>query len=296
MANDANIFKRGSGSDAYVVPEIWRDTIEQVARESNIMLGMTGSIVTEDRVGSGAGDKLNIPKNSALTAAAVTDGNSIGISAVAFTEVEVVATIRGVAVQLTLKQLRDQLSAVEPDVVNNLGIALGEKKEADMFTELYTTGTAAIYPNTKATGTITTSDTIDVEVFSKTLVAMRTAKRKGLNMVIHPKQEGDLRQIAQFTDASNYGDNSVVKSGEIGTFYGVRVFSSTNVATATENSITTYLAILLGERAAVYYNRAAPTFEMNRNLIQDLSVVMQAWEDYGVQILNDESIRIMHTA
>lgn len=299
MANDSNIFKRGSGSDAFVVPEIWREQIEQVARENNRMRSLTGSIVIEDRSGAGAGDKLNIPKNSALSAAAVTDGDSIGISTISFTEVEVTSTIKGVAVQMTLKQLRDQLQSVEPDVINNLGVALAEREEVDIFTELYTTGQDAVYPGAKDDTDIAATDTLDVETINKAMVSMRTANRPPMYLVVHPKQEGDLRLLQQFTDASYYGSNEVVANGEIGRFYGLRVFASTNVTTSDEgagDAITAYNALLLGPRAAVFYIRQGPTFEMNRNLIQDLSVVMQAWEDYGVQILNDESIRVVKSA
>lgn len=297
MANDANIFKRGSASDAYVVPEIWMSQIEALARENNIMLGLSGSILVEDRSGAGAGDKINMPKQGAiLSAAAVTDGNSIGISAVSFSEVEVTATIKGAAVQMTLKQLRDQLSAVEPFVVSDLGKALGDKEESDIFTELYTTSQTVVYPGTKTNLTITSTDVLDVATINKAMVAMRTGNRKPMYLVIHPKQEGDLRVLQQFTDASYYGSNDVVANGEIGRFYGLRVFSSTKVGTATENSTTVYKSLLLGPRAAVFYIRNKPVFEMNRNLIQDLSVVMQVWEDYGVKILNDESIRIVKSA
>lgn len=299
MANDANIFKRGSGSDAYVVPEIWRDQIEQVARENNIMLGLTGSILVEDRSGSGAGDKLNIPKNSALSAAAVTDGNSISISAVSFTEVEVTATIKGVAVQLTLKQLRDQLSAVEPDVVRNLGVALAEKEESDIFTELYTTTSTDIYPGAVGDADITTSNTLDYDTIVKARTAMRSDKRTPMYLVVHPEQYADLLGISKFIDASQFGSSDPIQRGQIGSILGMKVFESTNVATTDEgaaDAVTVYNGLMLGERAAVFYIRQRPTFEMNRNLIQDLSVVMQAWEDYGVQNLNDESIRVVKSA
>ncbi len=297
MANDANIFKRGSASDAYVVPEIWMSQIEALARENNIMLGLSGSILVENRAGSGAGDKINMPKQGAiLSAAAVTDGNSIAISAVSFSEVEVVATIKGAAVQMTLKQLRDQLSSVEPFVVADLGKALGDKEESDIFTELYTTGSTGIYPGVKTSANIASTDILDVATINKAMVAMRSANRKPMYLVIHPKQEGDLRVLQQFTDASYYGSNSVVANGEIGSFYGLKVFSTTKVSTATENTITVYKSLLLGPRAAVFYIRNRPVFEMNRNLIQDLSVIMQVWEDYGVQNLNEESIRTVTSA
>jgi N4-gp56 family major capsid protein len=299
MANDANIFKRGSGSDAYVVPEIWRDSIEKVARESNMMLGLKDSIIVEDRSGSGAGDKLNIPKNSALSAAVVTDGNSIGISAVSFTEVEVTSTIKGVAVQLTLKQLRDQLGSAEPSIIENLGLALAEKEEDDIFTELYTTGSTDIYVDDKTEANITTSETLDYATIVKARTAMRSDNRKPLYLIVHPEQMADLLNITQFTYASYYGSSDPIMKGEIGRILGMRVIESTNVQTTGEgvsDDVTVYNALVLGDRALVFYLRQRPTFEMNRNLIQDLSVVMQAWEDYGVQNLNDASIRVVKSA
>ena len=108
MANDTNIFKNSLTSAGYVTPKEWSNAIEQVAREKNIMRSLTGSIIIKDRIGT-SGNNLFIQKNVALSASDVTDGDSVPISALSFTQVEVVASQIGVATQITLKQLRDQL-------------------------------------------------------------------------------------------------------------------------------------------------------------------------------------------
>ena len=296
MANDTNIFKNSLTSAGYVTPKEWSNAIEQVAREKNIMRSLTGSIIIKDRIGT-SGNNLFIQKNVALSASDVTDGDSVPISALSFTQVEVVASQIGVATQITLKQLRDQLSTVREDVINNLGLAIAEKEENRIFTELYNTSSSVIYANGKDDTNIAVDDTFNVALLNEGIVAMRTDKRKAMYLVVHPKQEGDLRNLQQFTDASYLGSDRVNREGYIGRFFGVDVFSSTNVASEVATSGTTvYKALLLGERAAVVLDKLGATIDIDRNLIQDLSVTFVAYRDMGVKLLNDESVRVLISA
>lgn len=296
MANDTNIFKNSLASAGYVTPKEWSNAIEQVAREKNIMRGLTGSILIKNRIGT-PGNNLYIQKNVALSATDVTDGDSVPISPISFNQVEVVASQIGVATQITLKQLRDQLSTVREDVINNLGLAIAEREEKRIFTELYNTTSAVIYANGKDDSNISSSDTFNVKLLNEGLVAMRIDKRKAMYLVVHPKQEGDLRDLQQFTDASYLGSDRVNREGYIGRFFGVDVFSSTNVVSETATSGTTvYKALLLGDRAAVILDKLSATIDIDRNLIQDLSVTFVAYRDMGVKLLNDESVRVLISA
>lgn len=298
MANDANIFKNSLAAAQYVTPKEWSNAIEQVAREKNIMRGLDGSILVLNRIGT-PGNSVYIQKNVALTAADVVDGNSVAISPLSFTQVEVTASQIGVATQVTLKQLRDQLSTVRDDIINNLGLAIAEAEEKRIFNELYITSSPAIYANNTDSATITSSDTFNVSLLNEGIVAMRTDKRKAMYLVVHPKQEGDLRNLQQFTDASYLGSDRVNREGYIGRFFGVDVFSSTNVATASEgstNTVTVYKALLLGDRAAVILDKLGATIDIDRNLIQDLSVTFVAYRDMGVKLLNNESVRVLVSA
>lgn len=298
MANDANIFKNSLTAAQYVTPKEWSNAIEQVAREKNIMRGLTGSIIIMNRIGT-PGNSVYIQKNVALSASDITDGDSVGVSPISFTQVEVTASQIGVATQITLKQLRDQLSTVREDIINNLGLAIAEKEEQRIFNELYNTSKPAIYANNTDSSSITASDTFNVELLNEGIVAMRIDKRKAMYLVVHPKQEGDLRNLQQFTDASYLGSDIVNREGYIGRFFGVDVFSSTNVATDSEganSAVTVYKALLLGPRAAVVLDKLGATVDIDRNLIQDLSVTFVAYRDMGVKLLNDESVRVLVSA
>jgi HK97 family phage major capsid protein len=298
MSNDANVFKNSLTGAGYVTPKEWSNEIEQVAREKNIFRGLTNSIMVVNRFGQ-PGNTFYVQKNVALSAAAVTDGDAVSISAIDFSQISVTASISGVATQITLKQLRDQLSTVREDVIMNLGTALGEKEERDIITELYTTTSTTIYSGSKTASTVTVTDTFGVSLLIAGRKSMRIAKRNPLNLVIHPAQESVLINDQKFLDASYLGSTSVNREGFIGRYLGIDVFVSTNIGSFTGGSnadLTVYRALLLGPRAAVLLDKAPATVDIDRNLIQDLSVTMVAYKDYGVQILNEESIRILASA
>jgi N4-gp56 family major capsid protein len=298
MANDANVFKNSLTAAGYVTPEEWSREIEQVAREKSIFRQLSGSIIVMDRVGV-PGNTEHIQKNVALSAADITDGNSVAIEAVSFTQIDVTAAQFGKGVQITLKQLRDQLPTVRADVILNLGTALNEAEETKIITELLTTSSAAVYPNGKVTGDIAATDVFEKDLVIDGKTAMRVDKRKGMFLVVHPNQYGDLSKESTFIDASQLGGDRVTKEGLIGRFYGLDVYESTNITTTSEgvgSAVTVYNALLLGERAMVIMDKKNPTLEFNRNLIQDLSVTFIAYQDAGYQLLNDESVRVLKSA
>lgn len=295
MANDTNIFKNSLTAAGYVTPEEWSSAIEQVAREKSIFRPMTDSILVMNRIGS-PGNTEYIQKNVALSAADITDGDSAAIEAVSFSQISVSASQFGKAVQISLKQLRDQLTTVRSDVIQNLGTALAELEESKIITELYTSTSADIYPNGKDSSDIVAADTFNVALAIDAKTAMRVDKRMPKNLIVHPNQYGDLAKLQQFTDASYLGSDSVTREGFIGRFYGLDVYESTNIGNVTENSTTVYRALLLGERALVIMDKKAPTIEVDRGLIQDLSMTMVAYQDSGYQILNDESVREVKSA
>lgn len=295
MSNDANVFKVGLTAAGYVTPAEWSNAIEQVARERNIFRSLTRSVVFIDRVGV-PGNTHYIAKNSALSAADVTDGNSVSISAISFTQVSVSASIRGVAVQITLKQLRDELTSVRQDVIENLGTALAEKEESDIISKLYETTSTSLFTGTATAANIQATDTFDIAVLVDGRKAMRNDKRRAQYLIIHPDQEAELIQLDKFLDASQYGSTEANRSGFIGSYLGIEVFETTNIGSETHNSISCKKALLLGPRALAFVDKMRPTFDMDRNLVQDLSVTMVAHADYGVEILNQESIRILNSA
>lgn len=295
MANDANVFKNATALSQNVIEENWAQEIEQVARQKNYFRNFAGSIVVMDRVGT-RGQKEYITKNTALAASDVTDGDSVAISALSFNQIEVTSSIKAVATQITLKNLREELVNIRSDVVQNMGIAIAEKEEGDIITELYTTTQADIYADGVTSGTIAASNTFNLELINAGRTALEVSNRSPMYLVVHPVQAQALRDLQQFTDASQLGSDRVISKAQIGEVYGIMVFVSNNIESVTENTVDVYQSILLGDRALVLMDKLRPTVEFDRVDITRLSMTMQVYSDYGVQLLNDESVRILKSA
>jgi N4-gp56 family major capsid protein len=62
-------------------------------------------------------------------------------------------------------------------------------------------------------------------------------------LVISPSQQGDLRKDSQFTNASEYGDDEVIMSGEIGQYLGLSVL----VTSAVSQDDGSEIACMVGE-------------------------------------------------
>jgi len=299
VAIDANIFKNSVADAILVTPEEWSFEIEQYAREQNYMRRLQPSIVVLDRVGV-PGNTVKITKNTALTTSALTDGVATSIQALDYNQIEVTAGEHGGAVQFSKKQLRDQLPTIRADVISLLGEALATEEETLLITEAMT-ATGSEYPllaggTEAASGTITAAETFDLETYNRSIVSMRVNKRSANFLIVHPKVEGDLRILSDFRDASITGSSFTRESGFIGTYFGVNVFSSSNIQTATENSITVYKNLLLGPRAIVLMDKTMASLDIDEGLAVDRSVTFHIVKDYGAQILNDESVIVVTTA
>jgi len=287
MAIETNIFKSGATSADYVNPELWSDAIEQVARESEKMRPLG---VMDNRALGTSGKQINIAKNQQYSAAALTEGTKTPVSTIAWDQVTVNFVEYGLAKQVSDLELAYGISTMFNDITLNMGSALGENRDNVIIAALSAGAGSTIYANGKATGTITTGDVFDTDLFADGKTAMRVDKREARYLIIHPNQENALLKDAQFVDASVYGGRETVLGGEIGRYLGVKVISHTGIISGTENSVTVYRALLLGPRSFVFAQKIAPKVAWKEDSILDRAITFSAKETFGVSVLNDEAI------
>ncbi|MBC7128397.1 MAG: N4-gp56 family major capsid protein [Thermoplasmatales archaeon] len=82
--------------------------------------------------------------------------------------------------------------------------------------------------------TVDAGDILTPALFNEAITKIRENNRgvEGqLYAFLHPRQIKALRDDDQFTNASEYGSNEVVMTGEIGKYLGVKIIETTNVAT-----------------------------------------------------------------
>ncbi len=290
MAIDTNIYKTTLANAALVTPEEWSYEIEQYARELNYFRKLQPCVVVLDRVGV-PGNEHTITKNGALTTSALTNGVATEVQALSFNQITVTAGEHGGAVQITNKQLRDELPTIRADVIMGLGEAIADEEEDIIITELMTTTSTTI----KVEATLDADSQMDLSTFNRAITAMKTAKRKPVHFVVHTKVEGDMRLLSDFRDASVTGSPYTRLTGFIGTYFGVNIWSTTNIQTSTVNSQTAYNNILLGPRALVIMDKLATELKIDLGAAIERAVTFHVTKDYGVQNLNDESIIIVQS-
>lgn len=83
---------------------------------------------------------------------------------------------------------------------------------------------------------------------------------------VSPRMEKHLRQDTDFREAMNYYNPTLRMRGELGIYEGFRFFVSTNIPTATVNSLTAYQGLFFGANAVGYGEGDLPVqVRMNKN-------------------------------
>lgn len=77
---------------------------------------------------------------------------------------------------------------------------------------------------------VSTSGTITPDAFNEAMKKIESNNYVPDSIVISPSHQYDLRGDSQFTNASEYGSDAVIRNGQIGDYLGVDVLTSTNVS------------------------------------------------------------------
>lgn len=290
MATSANAYLSSASDSSYINPQIWSEAIEQVARESTIMVPLG---VTDTRALGTSGVQINIAKNQAFTAISLTEGTATPVSSIAWNQVTVTFGEYGLAKQVSELELSYGLSAVFNDITMNMGMALAEKKDAVIIAALASGAKNTVYADGSTSGDISATNVFDTDLIAEGVTKMRTEKRQAMYLVVHPNCENTLLKDSQFVDASIYGSRETILSGEVGKYLGLRVFSYNQITSASENSVTVYKNLLIGPRAFVYAPKVPVKMRFREDSVLDRAITFEAHEAYGVSVLNSESIVIL---
>lgn len=290
MATSANAFLSTAASAAYLNPTVWSEAIEQVARETVVMEPLG---VSDNRLLGTSGKQINIAKNQAFTAAALTEGTATPVGTLAYDQVTVTVGEYGLGKQVSILELEYGISGVFNDITSNMGTALAELRDQTILDTLDAGAKNTVYADGVTSGSISSSNVFSTDLIAEGITTMRGEKRKAQYLVIHPNCENSLLKDSQFVDASQYGGREVVLSGEIGRYLGLKVLSTTHVNSATENSVTVYKNVLLGPRSFVMAWKRKPRMQWREDSVLDRAITFAADEAWGLSVLNSESIVVL---
>lgn len=283
---DTAVFDSAETAAGYLNPQIWNRTIEDYAK-ANLVVAPLGVQNTEllDKPGY----ILNIAKGAAITAAALTETDSITIQKPSYTQATVTPTEYGGAFQITRKELDRAFNNLLQEKAADAGYALALIKDQTIYAALVSGAGNTVRVNSKAAITdVASTDVFDTDVIASAISTMKGTNFMPAYLVIHPHQEGALMKNSQFVSAAIYGGREAVYNGEIAKYLGVRILT-TSVVTTTSSTTTVYNALLLGPRAFVVAQKRRPTIDSKYEPV-DRAFTVAYVEDWGYAVLNSNQI------
>lgn len=223
-------------------------------------------------------DSASYPRGIGFTAESVPDDDSTLLQAqVATFAVDKMDLDQHKAVLVALKERASVQSAV--DLMSEIQVrqtqAIVDAIEASIYASLAATSASA--PDHRVvfdtSGVIALSDISNAAY----LLDVQNIPQNERFLVINPKQKKQLRALGDFTDASKYGSNEVLLTGEIGEIFNFRVLST--------NAVTADRAIAYHRTHCVFAMQRAMRFKMQDDLDQ-VALKMLVTAIYGSKTLD----------
>jgi N4-gp56 family major capsid protein len=199
-----------------------------VANERSIMRGL----VKNYNIPSASGKTITVPIYPAQTATALTEGEEISNTEVATSGVTLTVATNAIRTIVTDLSRVASASNVVADIGRLFGEAIAKKIDKDLI---------ALFTNF-ATTVGSNSTTFTPALLANAIAKLRNNAVPGENLacVVHPYVAYDLKASLTNTFANpNAGviQNDAMRTGYVGTLFGVPVFESSNITDTTGDSI-----------------------------------------------------------
>lgn len=262
---------------AAVIPEVWGD-MAQAKFLGAVRVLTSGAVVYDDTLEGQPGDTIHFPKWGALGELDDLD-ETVALVPTAMAVTDDTATIKeaGKAVEITDKASLTVLGNAQEEAQRQFGILASRKLDADLIAAAVAPGSRTIAP---AAGT-----TIGWSVLVDSIATFGDEWEPSdfAGLFIRSEQFADLSKDPQFTDASQFGGESVVRSGQIGSVAGVPVFM-------TNRLVTNQFALIKRNVLGALYKRR-PLVETDRDILARSTVVTTTMH-YAVKRLDADGVLV----
>ena len=222
-------------TDQHFIPEIWADGIYKYFERKSVFRGLVDDY-SALFAGKGYGDVLHIPEMSLISASDKSAGADVSYDATATTETQLTVNKHKYVAKLfeDLTLIQSEADLVEK-YSRMMGEALSRQVDADIWTELQSLEDSL---------NLSADDTLTAGKFEEALATLGEADIPYMDgecaMVVNPTLFADILNpsagMAQYfirNDAVGEG-NRGLRSGLVGSLYGIDVYMSNTVDTANE--------------------------------------------------------------
>ena len=224
-----------NSTDQHFIPEIWADGIYKYFERKSVFRGLVDDYSALFS-GKGYGDVLHIPEMSLISASDKSAGADVSYDATATTETQLTVNKHKYVAKLfeDLTLIQSEADLVEK-YSRMMGEALSRQVDADIWSELQSLEDSL---------NLSADDTLTAGKFEEALATLGEADIPYMDgecaMVVNPTLFADILNpsagIAQYfirNDAVGEG-NRGLRSGLVGSLYGIDVYMSNTVDTANE--------------------------------------------------------------
>lgn len=240
---------------ASVTPEIWSQEVEQ--QGENIREARNWVKIKRDLSGRG-GDVLHVLKGFRFTTSADVETAPTEASARTFYTVDDydVLDLTPAPYNSSVKIAEDVVEELDIDVIadinEKIAEVLAQYEDEQILSNAVSNAGNAVYGGDATTdGTLDTGDIISTDLFANAITEIEVDRYHPDVCFIHPRHKNVFIKDTQFTSTAEYGDQSVVKRGEIGEYLGIRIIVTNNVPSITPNSGTGNAAVMWDSKKAL---------------------------------------------
>lgn len=276
-------------TDQHFIPEIWADGIYKYFERKSVFRGLVDDY-SALFAGKGYGDVLHIPEMSLISASDKDAGNDVSYDATATTETQLTVNKHKYVAKLfeDLTLIQSEADLVEK-YSRMMGEALSRQVDADIWTELQSLEDSLLLAD---------DDTLTAGKFEEALATLGEADIPYMDgecaMVVNPTLFADILNpsagIAQYfirNDAVGEG-NRGLRSGLVGSLYGIDVYMSNTVDTANEGGAgSNTISGAIFHKSAVAFASQQDVRVQSEYSIDALGTKVVADLLYGVKRIDD---------
>jgi HK97 family phage major capsid protein len=241
-AIDASAFESTDSEAVAVNPNIWDQRLREF-EQANVIVAPMGEQI--DFRGVGVDNKVTIDEAPSV-AAALVETDNVSISAFTTRSVTFTPTEYGAAYQVTRKEMVRAFFDVMSRMTKKLGYAMALKKDTLAVTTLQSGAGNSVLVNDKAATTdLASTDTINYAAITKAARLIEDDLYRPTKLVVNPTQKQQVLDLQSVNRADEFGTRDAVAKGLIGELFGLNMFVSHQIATA--SNVAT--ALVLGESA-----------------------------------------------
>ena len=280
------------------VPDIVSALVEQAAQAKRYMRQI---VVLDTSLQGSPGDSITINKIGGLDAVEMADDKaSVDGQVLPVDGVQIALKRLEATVDITRDLKQQAYINIMDAATQALGDAIAAKEDSKIIEAAIAGAGHNIFVNGAANeDALTATDTLDTDAIKAALEVLESNNAPGPYwLVIHPHQKGALWKDEQFVDASKYGSDRVVATGEIGEYLGARVVATTNIPhAANANTVEVYRALALSPRSlAEALGEDITVLDADMLPAGKLATRYTATMSMGAAVLNAPYTAVIHSA